>query len=101
MTNSKAGLPIEIQADAGALLSGLCADGRSIISHRYEAEIFGNWEVKLDRNGESLQLTKDRSQYMVDGQSTEDLKAAGLWRAFDDRYEFQCCVLRWSVANKP
>jgi len=58
--------------------------------------MFGNWQVKLHRAGNLLELVKDRSQYMVGGPPTEAIKAAGLWRAFDDLEEFRSALVKWA-----
>lgn len=44
--------------------------------------------------GHSLRILYDRSQYTVSGDRAE-LESVGLWRAFDDRSEFEYKLLPW------
>ena len=39
---------------------------------------------------------KDRSQYVIDG-SIEEIKAAGLWQAFNNFEEFRRAINRWVI----
>jgi hypothetical protein len=86
----------EIQADIGALISNLQALGWRATNSHYDAKVFGNWYVDLESSGSPIRLIKDRSQYMVDRVTVEVLKAAGLWKAFNDLEEFQAAVTRWA-----
>jgi|SRR5271156_4442983 len=89
-------LALEIQGDIGALMSKLQLLGWTVTDSRYEANLFGNWYVDLEGRCPAIRLVKDRSQYMVREVPIEILKAAGLWRAFDDLEEFQAAVVRWT-----
>lgn len=60
----------------------------------YSAKSFGNWIAKLVRNEVTMELVKDRNQFSVVGPSNDELKAMGLWRAFDDFEEFSAAVLK-------
>jgi hypothetical protein len=76
-------LPVEVRDEMEGLVSALLERGWSLVGTSYDANCFGNWQIDL-RNGEStLRLVKDRSQYMVDGSELDELKVAGLLRAFD------------------
>ena len=82
----------EIQAEIGILLSSLTAFGWTISDSRYDAKVFGNWYVDLEGRSPAIRLVKDRSQYMIREVPIEILKAAGLWRVFDNLREFQAAV---------
>ena len=55
----------------------------------------GNWYVDLRRSGLTLRLVKDRLQYMILDPPTEELKVAGLFRAFNSMEEFRRAVISW------
>lgn len=40
-------------------------------------------------------VVRDRSQYRLDGPDAELLKRVGLWRAFDQREEFEEALVNW------
>ncbi len=86
----------EIQAEIGMLLSNLQILGWTVLDSHYDAMIFGNWYVDLEGRSPMVRLVKDRSQYMVREVPIEIMKAAGLWRAFDDLEEFQSAVIGWA-----
>ena len=92
-------VPVEIERDAGTLLAELRAGGWHVSASEYDATAFGNWLVDLQRDGVAIRLLKDRSQYMVTGLSTEVLKAAGLWQAFDSLEELQMTLARWATRS--
>jgi hypothetical protein len=96
MSESAAKLPVEVEKEAGPLLAELRAGGWQVSASEYDASAFGNWSIKLQRDGVVMRLFKDRSQYMVDGLPAEALKPAGLWRAFDSLEELQLAVTRWA-----
>ena len=57
---------------------------------QYSAESFGDFFVSfLGPGGVSFQLTRDRSQFLVDGPSKARLEQADLFRAFEDVQELQ------------
>ena len=89
-------LPSEVAAEAGDLLRALGQAGWTIYGGRYDADTMGNWYVDLRRSDQRMRLVKDRSQYMVTNVPGEVLKAAGLWKAFDDWQEFRAAVLGWA-----
>jgi len=85
----------QVQAEAGAIIADLRAAGWNITASRYEEQIFGNWVVDLERNGRAIRLVKDRSQFIVDAPINE-LKAAGLFKAFDGFNTFREAVVAWA-----
>jgi hypothetical protein len=91
---------IEIARDAGPLVSRLLANGWILLEARYDAKTMGNWYVDLTRDGLSLRLVKDRSQFFVTGPPAGELRIAGLWRAFDDFAEFQQSVINWAIGSR-
>lgn len=88
-------LPTEIQAQLRRLIPVLSKLGWELTEARYMPLVFGNWGVKFEKLDLSFTVIKDRSQYMVDGVDIEKLKAAGLWRAFDDLNEFEDAIIAW------
>lgn len=86
-------LPAEF-AEAGKAISCLVERGWQICGHRYDQQSFGNWYVDFCRQGRTIRLVKDRSQYVVAG-TADELKAHGLWRAFNEVEEFQRAVIAW------
>ena len=89
-------LPVEVEMEAAPLLAELRAGGWQVSASEYDASAFGNWLIDLQRDGVVMRLLKDRSQYVVDGLTTEVLKAAGLWRAFESLNELQMAVTKWA-----
>jgi len=89
-------LPAEVEAEAGALFSELHAGGWKVCASGYDTRTFGNWYVDLRRADNAMRLVKDRSQYMIDGPPTEEIKAAGLWRAFESLDKFRQVVIKWA-----
>jgi hypothetical protein len=87
-------LPIELETEAGALISELRETGWTVSAFRYDAKSFGDWYVDLRCEDRMVRLVKDRSQYMIDG-PTEEIKAAGLWKAFNDFGEFRRAINNW------
>jgi hypothetical protein len=98
-------VPTQIARDVGSLLSELCASGWTISFSRYDPKIFGNWYVDLCRGDDTIQLVKDRSQYLLNGPSWKELESAGLAKAFDEGDKFQRAVVDWAasrfIAKKP
>lgn len=88
-------LPTEIQAQLRRLIPVFSKLGWELTEARYTPQIFGNWYIKLAKRDLSFTMIKDRSQFMVDGVDIEKLKAAGLWRAFDDLNEFEDAIIAW------
>ena len=88
----------EIQADIGELISNLQTLGWRVTHSHYYAKVCGDWYIDFEGSASPIRLVKDRSQYMVMEVPIEILKAAGLWRAFDDLAEFQATVIKWAEA---
>ena len=93
---TEAFVPPEVQSEAGALLADLRAAGWNAMASRFDEQIFGNWFVDLERDGRAIRLVKDRSQFMVDG-PIDELKAAGLFKAFDSLNSFREAVVAWAA----
>ena len=85
----------EIQADIGKLISNLQTLGWRVTHSHYYAKVCGDWYIDFEGPGSPIRLVKDRSQYMVMEVPVEILKAAGLFRAFDDLEEFQAAISGW------
>jgi hypothetical protein len=92
-------LPDKVEAEAASLLAELRALGWTVFAYRHDPRHFDNWSIDLQLAARTIRLVKDRSQYMFDGPRTEELKAAGLWKAFDDFEEFRQAVILW--VNQP
>ena len=97
MLSGNEGIPIEVEAEAGELIAELYSVGWKVSTSRYDAKSFGNWYVDLCRAGHTMRLVKGRSQYMIAGPPTREIKAAGLWKAFDDFQEFRHVLIKWAT----
>ena len=86
-------VPPQIRREIGRLLDALGAAGYRVGKSVFDADCFGDWYVDL-RGPRRFRLTKDRGQYMIGGPEDE-LRDQGLFRAFDDRDEFERSVLLW------
>ena len=84
-----------IEASLGPLVRELAADGWSVTRAEYGADSFGDIVVELQKESRWLVLTRDRSQFMIDGPDHAALRAAGLFRAFDSVNDFKDAVLAW------
>ena len=84
-------VPVEVLSEAGEVISELHSAGWTVSTSRYDASLFGNWYIDLCRAGRTIRLSKDRSQFLIDGPPVLEMRAAGLWRAFDDLQEFRKC----------
>jgi hypothetical protein len=95
MSSYSQALPVEVETELGPLVSQLHQAGWMFSTSRYDAKVFGNWWVELHREDRWIRLSKDRSQYLIDGSNIEEIKAAGLWKAFGDLQEFRRIVSEW------
>jgi hypothetical protein len=95
MPGAEQHLPDKVEAEAASLLAELRALGWTVVACRHDPQHFGNWSIALQLGERTIRLVEDRSQYMFDGPPAEELKAAGLWKAFDDFEEFRQAVMRW------
>lgn len=86
----------EVQDEAGAIVADLSAAGWTVTASHYDEQHFGNWYVDLTRGERTIRLVKDRSQFMVDA-PIEELKAAGLFKAFDELGTFRQAVVAWAT----
>ncbi len=85
----------EIDSDIGHLIERLVELGYEPTGSLYDAKSFGNYYVDLSSGKTRLRIVRDRSQYYVEGSSTEQLRRAGMFRAFDDRSAFERALLDW------
>ena len=90
----------EVKKEVGTVISKLKEAGWKVTASLHDPKLFGNWYVDLYRAGISMRIVKDRSPYMVSGPQQE-VKAAGLWRAFDNLEEFVGAFLHWEWAVSP
>jgi hypothetical protein len=88
-------LPDEIKAEAETLFSKLYDAGWIVSSSAYSFNSFGNWYVELSRAGSRIRIAKDRYQYLIEGSPEKKIKAAGLWRAFNNYEDFRHAVIKW------
>ena len=95
MSDSGEDITVEIESEVGTLISQLHEAGWLVSASRYDAKTFGNWYVDLHRADHVIRIVRDRSRYLMDGSHIQEIKAAGLWRAFDDLEEFSRAVGKW------
>jgi hypothetical protein len=88
-------IPKEVASDIGPLLSKLAELGYQATGSLYSPESFGDYYVDLMTGTTWLRIVRDRSQYYVDAASKEQLRQAGMFRAFDDRKAFEQALLQW------
>ena len=94
-------VPVEVDAEAGELISELHSAGWTVSTSHYDANLFGNWYIDLCRAGRTIRLVKDRSQYMIAGPPTPEIEAAGLWKAFDNLADFHRELIEWAKKRTP
>ena len=85
----------EILSDIGPLVSRLAEFGYEPTGSLYSPESFGNYYIDLNAGQRWLRIVRERSQYYVDTASKEQLRKAGMFRAFDDRSAFERALLEW------
>jgi hypothetical protein len=83
-----------ILADAGALLTELAGLGIHETASEYDPAHFGNYYVDLTGPHGDFRITRDRGQYLLDG-DLERLKDLGLFRAFAQMSQFRDAVLKY------
>jgi hypothetical protein len=88
-------IPKEVAKDIGPFLRRLADLGYEPYASLYDAKSFGNYYVDLRAGEFWLRVVRDRSQYYIDSKSTDQLRQAGMLRAFDDRKAFEQAVLEW------
>ncbi len=92
-------IPREVAAEAGELISELRSGGWTVGDCQFDAKVFGNWFLDLQRRGFTLRLVKDRSQFMLGGPPTQELRKAGLLQTFDSFEEFRDAIRRWAIGG--
>ena len=85
----------EVWRDIGPFLRRLAEFGYEPTDSRHDSKSFGNYYVDLLAGKSWLRIVRDRSQYYIDAKPTDQLKATGMLRAFDDRDVFERAVLKW------
>ena len=89
-------LPIEVEAEVGALLSSLRVAGWTVSLCGFSAHFLGDWYVDLHRENLWIQLTRDDHKYLVHG-PPEEIEAAGLRRTFLSLEEFRQAIIEWAT----
>ena len=84
-----------IVEDIGPLLTELNRLGVVETASQYDAELFGDYFVDFRGPSGTFRITRDRSQYIIDGDD-ERLKSMGLFRAFDSREQIYDAALRYA-----
>jgi hypothetical protein len=95
MSGEKKPIQGEVEKEIGELISQLSTAGWAILASRYEPKVFGNWFVDVHRDGITVRLVKDRSQYFVDRLATKEIKASDQLGAFSNLQEFREAVIKW------
>jgi hypothetical protein len=93
-------VPDEIRRDIGALLDELSQLRVNISGSLYAEKSFGSYYVDFDAFGTAFRIIRDRRQYMIDA-NVDQLKALGLWRAFNSREELREAALTYVSAVAP
>jgi hypothetical protein len=94
-------LPNGVIDDLGTLLPALRELGYSPIASQHSPWSFGG-DYFVDftgPGGHGVRVLYDRSQYTVEAERAE-LEAAGLWKAFNERPEFERSLLAWLQERK-
>jgi hypothetical protein len=81
--------------DIGILLAELAGLGIAEVDSRYDSKSFGNYYVDLRGSRGAFRITRDRSQYIIDGDD-ERLRSMGLFRAFDSREQLHDAALQYA-----
>ena len=87
-------LPPIISEDLATLLPKLTALGFKPAGCRVTPEHFGNYIVEFEGKAVSFGVTRDRGQYLIEGEQTS-LSKAGLFHAFEDKRELERDLLFW------
>jgi len=90
-------IPAAVQEDLAPLLLELHSLGVRPINASYNAQAFGNYCVELGAPDETFHITRDRGQYLIDGEQ-ERINAMGFSHAFDSRQQFFNAVLAYARA---
>ena len=93
-------VPDAIASDLGEILSELASLGYVPVASRYSPESFANYYVDLESPDGALRIVRDKSQYHVDMQAIDELKRAGMFRAFDELDTFRIALISFLRGNK-
>jgi hypothetical protein len=85
-----------ILQDIGPLLTQLEALGLRIVASHYDERSFGDYYVDLEGPRGSFRISRDRGQYLIDGDIGR-IRAMGLLRAFDHAPDFAGKVLEYAA----
>ena len=88
-------IPKQVAKDIGPFLKQLADLGYEVYDSRYDPKSFGDYYVDLRAGEVWLRVVRDRRQYYIDTKSTDKLRDAGMFRAFDNRSAFERAVLEW------
>jgi len=80
-------------------LIALLAEFDYIPSSFVESQSFGDFRVNFIGSVDSLAITRDRSQFMVDGNRTI-LEPAGLWQAFSTPHSLAVPLTAWLKSRR-
>jgi len=80
------------------LLGSLSNRGFRLINYSQEPTAFDNFCADFSDGKTSFRILRDRSQLFLEGKKA-DLEPHGLWKAFDDRSDFEKALLNW-IAKK-
>lgn len=84
----------KILEDIGPIITTLLAHGYSVVEDSYDAQQFGDYQVRFIGKARTFDIVKDRGQFMLYGKRDE-LEPIGLWRAYNTPEEFCRDVLKW------
>ncbi|MGL6222257.1 MAG: hypothetical protein ACRC6L_01615, partial [Steroidobacteraceae bacterium] len=87
-------LPAAIQSDIGSILTDIQALGMRVTDAQFDAPNFGNYIVDLDGTAGRMRITRDRGQYIIDG-NEDRIREMGLFRAFDLVDELRSAVMAY------
>jgi len=85
----------KISESIGPLLTQLEGLGVQFGGDTYSRESFGNFYVDCSFRGKQFRLSRDRSEYMIEG-DMDELKRLGLWRAYDSLEDYSAAVMAYA-----
>ena len=85
--------PRDVEDALGSLIGALASLGYRPVSSN-TSDSFGDFLLRYEKGTKSFAITRDRGQFMVQGEKAE-LEEADLWRAFSSVAELQGPLLSW------
>ena len=79
-------LPVPVMEDLANVLPQLAGAGLEVRSCQFSPEVFGNYLVCLARGTFTLNISRDRGQYILGG-NRQLLERLGYWRALESKQE--------------